>query len=154
MLITPIKKALNPAYRKFKPDHSDLEKFKIELLKCIHDIDLSDRRNESEEHLKGPIKRFFKNTFYQKNVINTKERIDLAIYLDNTAESDVGVIIEAKRPSNKNEFISEKDLNRKALHELLLYYLRERIDQKNNNIKHLIITNGIEWFFFQSGRFL
>ncbi|UWX66205.1 Eco57I restriction-modification methylase domain-containing protein [Empedobacter stercoris] len=144
---------MNPAYRKFKPLKSDIEKFKNELLNCIEAIDLSDKKNESEEHLKEPIKRFFQNTFYQKNLINTKDRIDLAIYLDETAKSDIGVIIEAKRPSNKAEFISEKNLNKKALHELLLYYLRERIDHKNNNIKHLIITNGVEWFFFKAEDF-
>ena len=153
MLSTPINKALNPAYRKFKPLNSDLQKFKAELLDCIKAIELSDQKNESEEHIKEPIKRFFKNTFYQKNLINTKERIDLAIYLDETAKSDVGVIIEAKRPSNKAEFIGEKNLNKKALHELLLYYLRERIDYKNNNIKHLVVTNGVEWFFFKAEDF-
>jgi len=153
MLSTPINKALNPAYRKFKPLHNDIEKFKAELLNCIEAIDLSDKRNESEEHLKEPIKRFLQNTFYQKNLINTKDRIDLAIYLDETANSDVGVIIEAKRPSNKAEFISEKNLNKKALQELLLYYLRERIDNKNNNIKHMVVTNGVEWFFFKAEDF-
>ena len=153
MLSTPINKALNPAFRKFKPLRNDIEKFKIELLNCIEAIDLSDQKNESEEHLKEPIKRFFQNTFYQKNLINTKDRIDLAIYLDETAKSDIGVLIEAKRPSNKAEFISEKNLNKKALHELLLYYLRERIDHKNNNIKHLIVTNGVEWFFFKAEDF-
>ncbi|MCA4777904.1 DUF7149 domain-containing protein [Empedobacter stercoris] len=148
-----ITKALNPAYRKFKPQRSDIEKFKTELVNCIDAIGISDEKGESEEHLKEPIKRFFQNTFFEKNLINTKDRIDLAIYLDSTAKSDVGVIIEAKRPSNKAEFISEKNLNKKALQELLLYYLRERIDYKNNNIKHLIVTNGFEWFFFKAEDF-
>jgi len=44
-------------------------------------------------------------------------------------------------------------LNSKALQEVLLYYLRERIDYKNNNIKHLIVTNGFEWFFFKAEDF-
>ena len=153
MISTPITKALNPAYRKFKPLRKDIENFKKELLSCIEAIALSDEKNESEEHIKEPIKRFFQNTFYQKNLINTKDRIDLAIYLDETAKSDIGVIIEAKRPSNKVEFISETNLNKKALQELLLYYLRERIDHKNNNIKHLVVTNGIEWFFFKADEF-
>ena len=153
MPVVPINKALNPAYRKFKPLRQDIDKFKTELSTCIEAIALSDRKNESEEHLKEPIKRFLNNTFYRKNLINTKERIDLAIYLDETAKSDIGVIIEAKRPSNKVEFISNKNLNKKALHELLLYYLRERVDAKNNNIKHLIVTNGVEWFFFKAEDF-
>ncbi|MGS4346422.1 Eco57I restriction-modification methylase domain-containing protein [Myroides odoratus] len=125
----------------------------MELLNCIQAIDLIDKKNESEEHLKEPIKRFFQHTFYERNLVNTKDRIDLAIYLGQHSDSDIGVLIEAKRPSNKVEFISEKSLNKKALHELLLYYLRERIDQKNNNIKHLIVTNGVEWFFFKAEDF-
>src|SRR5690606_40677714 len=101
MLSTPINKALNPAYRKFKPLKNDIEKFKIELLNCIEAIDLSDKKNESEEHLKEPIKRFFQNTFYQKNLINTKDRIDLAIYLDETAKSDIGVIIRSEEHTSE-----------------------------------------------------
>ncbi|WP_291074773.1 DUF7149 domain-containing protein [Empedobacter sp. UBA5987] len=148
-----IVKALNPAYRQFKPIRKDVDNFKSELLACLESIEISDSRNESEEHLKEPIKRFLTNTFYYKNLINTKDRIDLAIYLDNTAKSDVGVIIEAKRPSNKAEFISEANINKKALQEVLLYYLRERIDYKNNNIKQIIVTNGFEWFFFKGEDF-
>ncbi|ALU26046.1 DUF7149 domain-containing protein [Myroides odoratimimus] len=148
-----ITKALNPAYRKFKPVYNDIDKFKVALLNCLEAIEISDKQNESEEHIKEPIKLFLKSTFYQDNLINTKGRIDLAIYLGDTAKTDIGVIIEAKRPSNKAEFISKDNLNKKALQELLLYYLRERIDQKNNNIKHLIITNGLEWFFFKAEDF-
>lgn len=148
-----IVKALNPAYRQFKPIRKEVENFKSELLACLESIEISDSRNESEEHLKEPIKKFLTNTFYQKNLINTKDRIDLAIYLDKTAKSDVGVIIEAKRLSNKAEFISTNNINKKALQEVLLYYLRERIDYKNNNIKQIIVTNGIEWFFFKGEDF-
>ncbi|WP_157970224.1 type IIG restriction enzyme/methyltransferase, partial [Albibacterium indicum] len=147
------RKALNPAYKKYKPLRKDIAAFVNNLETCIASIKLSDERNESEEHLKSPIKRFFENTFYSKNEINTKERIDLAIYLGKDASSNVGVALEAKRPSNKSEFISPTALNKKALQELLLYYLRERVDYKNNNIKHLIVTNGFEWFFFKAEDF-
>ncbi|MFY8186338.1 MAG: DUF7149 domain-containing protein [Flavobacterium sp.] len=152
MQIKP-QKALNPAYRKHKPLRSDVSHFFEALKTCMASILLSDQKGESEEHLKEPMKQFFQNTFYQENLINTKDRIDLAIYLDKTAKSDVGVIIEAKRPSNKAEFLSVNNLNKKALQELLLYYLRERLDGKNNNIKHLIATNGFEWFLFKAEDF-
>ncbi|PCI09973.1 MAG: restriction endonuclease [Flavobacteriaceae bacterium] len=36
---------------------------------------------------------------------------------------------------------------------MLLYYLRERLDNNNNNIKHLIATNGYEWYLFKSEDF-
>lgn len=146
-------KALNPAYIKHSPSKQELEVFKEKLGKCISAVKLSDEISESEEHTKSHFKDFFSSTFYNKNYINTKGKIDLAIYLDETVNSDVGVLIEAKRPSNKFEFLTENNLNKKALHELLLYYFRERIDLKNNNIKHLIATNGYEWFLFKAEDF-
>lgn len=148
-----IRKSINPAYRKHKPSREEVNHFFSELKQCIDTIKLSDEKNESEEHIKEPIKSFFHNTFYKENLINTKDRIDLAIYLGKDAKSDIGVIIEAKKPSNKAEFITESNLNKKALQELLLYYLRERLDNKNNNLKHLITTNGYEWFLFKAEDF-
>uniref|UniRef100_UPI002589F923 type IIG restriction enzyme/methyltransferase n=1 Tax=uncultured Chryseobacterium sp. TaxID=259322 RepID=UPI002589F923 len=132
---------------------SEVENFSENLKSCIEAINLVDTKNESEEHLKSPIKKFLSSTFYKDNEINTKDRIDLAVYLDKDANSDVGIIIEAKKPSNKSEFPTITQLNKKGFQEILLYYLRERVDHKNNNIKHLIITNGFEWFFFKASDF-
>ena len=112
-----------------------------------------DSKGESEEHLKSPITKFLSSTFYKDNEINTRERIDLAIYLGADSSSDIGVLLEAKKPSNKSEFPKKEKLNCKAIQELLLYYLKERIDYKNNNIKHLVITNGFEWYFFKAEDF-
>lgn len=150
---TNTRKALNPAYRKHKPLRKDVNKFVDELNQCLANVKHSDDNGESEEHIKSHFIQFFSNTFYTENYINTKERIDLAIYTGKTAKSDVSVIIEAKKPSNKSEFLTETNLNRKALQELLLYYLRERVDNKNNNIKHLIATNGYEWYLFKAEDF-
>jgi hypothetical protein len=147
------RKALNPAYRKHKPLRKEVQHFTSQLKECINAVKLSDDNGESEEHIKSHFTAFFKTTFYQKNYINTKDRIDLAIYTDEKSTSDVGVIIEAKKPSNKAEFLRKDNLNRKALQELLLYYLRERLDNNNNNIKHLIATNGYEWYLFNSEDF-
>ncbi|MDM8173662.1 Eco57I restriction-modification methylase domain-containing protein [Olivibacter sp. 47] len=150
---TDFRKALNPAYKKFKPLKKDVDDFVEKLEQCIETIKFIDQKGESEEHLKSPIRKFLEATFYNQHEINTKGRIDLAIYLGRDAKSDIGVVIEAKRPSNKAEFPTNANLNKKALQELLLYYLRERVDHKNNNIKHLIITNGLEWFLFKGEDF-
>lgn len=150
---TNTRKALNPAYRKHKPLRKDVNQFVEALKQCIQIVKHSDDTGESEEHIKSHFNQFFKNTFYKDNYINTKKNIDLAIYTGETAKSDVGVIIEAKKPSNKSEFLTETNLNRKALQELLLYYLRERLDNENNNIKHLVATNGYEWFLFKAEDF-
>src|SRR5690554_5290540 len=123
MNITNTRKAINPAYRKHKPLRNEVNNFIEHLKECIDTITYSDQQNESEEHIKEPIKKFLQATFYGENLINTRDRIDLAIYLGKNAKSNVGVLIEAKKPSNRSEFLTPENINRKALHELLLYYL-------------------------------
>ena len=46
--------------------------------------------------------------------------------------------------------LTKDKINVKAFHELVLYYLRERITLKNIEIKHLIATNINEWFIFDA----
>mgnify|MGYP003523641905 FL=1 len=82
---TSTRKALNPAYRKHKPLRKEVTTFIEKLNECIEAVKLSDEKGESEEHIKSHFKDFFTNTFYKDNYINTKDRIDLAIYLDSTA---------------------------------------------------------------------
>jgi hypothetical protein len=144
------RKALNKAYLKVKPNRTEIEGFKTNL------IQLLDRTNEteSEEFHKNLVIDFLKKTYYDPNhFINTKGRNDLVIHNGNNATSTVGVIIEAKKPTNKAEMISTKKLNAKAFQELVLYYLRERITHKNLEVKHLIATNINEWFIFDSNLF-
>ena len=148
-----LQQALNPAYRKLKPNRKEVNSFIKALKACLQAVEISDQNNESEEHIKSHLQSFFKSTFYNEHYINTKDRIDLAIYLGNSAKSNIGVLLEAKRLSNKAEFPSPQNFNKKAVQELLLYYLRERIDQQNNNIKQLIATNGKEWFLFKGEDF-
>lgn len=144
------KKALNKAFLKIKPNRSQIEIFKSNLIKLIGKIDEIER----EENQKTHVRDFLRDTYYIENhEINTKNTIDLVIHHGKNNKSDVGVIIEAKRPSKVSEMITLNDINRKALHELLLYYFRERITEKNLNIKHLIVTNVYEWFIFDESIF-
>lgn len=139
------KKALNKAFLKVKPNREDIERFKanlIHLLDCINDT-------ESEEFHKNLVSDFLKNTWYSPgHFINTKGRNDLVIHNGAKAENTVGVIIETKSPVNRAEMVSNTKLNTKAFQELVLYYLRERITNKNTEVKHLVITNIYEWFIF------
>jgi len=137
------KKSLNKAYLKEKVGRADIELFKKNL------SNLFDRINEeeSEEHLKNLVSDFLKDTWYKDLYeINTKGRQDLVIHSGKTSKEPVGVILEVKRPSNKIEMMSESKPNTKAMHELILYYLRERIDLKNIDIKYLAVTNIFEWY--------
>jgi adenine-specific DNA-methyltransferase len=75
------------------------------------------------------------------------------LFITEITQSSVGVIIEAKKPTNKAEMITTKKLNAKAFQELVLYYLRERITHKNLEVKHLVATNINEWFIFDATHF-
>ncbi|MDX1762165.1 MAG: type II restriction endonuclease, partial [Christiangramia sp.] len=144
------RKALNKAFLKVKPNRSRIESFKENL------IQLLDRTNdtESEEFHKNLVTDFLKKTYYDPDhFINTKGRNDLVIHNGKKAKSPVGVIIEAKKPTNRTEMISRERLNVKAFQELVLYYLRERISQKNLEVKYLVATNINEWFIFDANLF-
>ncbi len=144
------RKALNKAFLKVKPNRTEIEGFKTNL------ITLLERTNdtESEEFHKNLVSDFLKDTYYKQNhFINTKGRNDLVIHNGQNANSTVGVIIEAKKPTNKAEMITTKKLNAKAFQELVLYYLRERITHKNLEVKHLVATNINEWFIFDATLF-
>ena len=97
--------------------------------------------------MKNVISDFLKDTWYKDlHEINTKDRNDLVIHTGKTTKEPVGVILEVKKPSNKTEMISASKSNTKAMHELILYYLRERTVHNNIDIKYLVITNIYEWY--------
>ncbi len=142
--------ALNKAFIKVKPTRTEIETFKINLIQLLDRID----DKESEEFHKNLVADFLKKTYYEPNYfINTKGRNDQVIHNGNDAKTSVGVIIEAKKPTNKAEMISRTNLNAKAFQELVLYYLRERITHKNIEVKHLVATNINEWFIFNATTF-
>jgi len=144
------KKALNKAFLKVKPVRDDIEKFKANLIVLLD----GSNDTESEEFHKNLVSDFLKKTYYDPNhSINTKGRNDLVIHNGVKADSTVGVIIEAKKPTNSAEMPKGKDLSSKAMQELVLYYLRERITLKNLEVKHLVVANIYEWYIFDAQEF-
>ena len=74
-----------------------------------------------------------------------KSEIDLALLKNNNVE----VIIEAKKPSNKEEMFSPENVNCRALHECILYYLRERDENlltPNTSLTYIIITDFYQFY--------
>jgi len=144
------RQALNKAYLKAKPTRIQIEQFKAQLTTLLEHTNA----HESEEHHKNLVSDFLKKTYYDPHYfINTKDRKDLVIHTGSKPDSTVGVIIEAKKPTNKSEMPTRENLNAKAFHELLYYYLQERITHNNLELKHLIITNIHEWYIFDAHRF-
>ncbi len=152
MLLNPLKlrKSLNKAYLRLKPERRQIDGFKSNLDILFTQIN----EQESEEFHKNLISHFLKKTYYDPEYfINTKERSDLVIHTGISAKSTVGVIIETKKPTNKSEMLRIDNINTKAFHELILYYLRERVKYNNINLKYIVATNIYEWFIFDGSLF-
>jgi len=148
-LATP-EKSLGKAHLKQSLKRDQIELFKANLTRMFERI----RVDEHEEHLKNIVSDFLKDTWYKHtNEINTSGRADLAIHNGTTSASSVGVLIEVKRPGNKNEMITPERPNAKALHELMHYYMQERYIKDNKEIRHLIVCNIHEWYIFDAADF-
>ncbi|WP_187942434.1 Eco57I restriction-modification methylase domain-containing protein [Helicobacter pylori] len=102
---------------------------------------------ENENHHNDAFNDLLKGVFKYK--VKPTEKIDSAILNEN---NEVEVIIEFKALKNPNEFIKKGDLNVKAFHESLLYYLRER-KEGNNNLKHLILATIKELYIIDANEF-
>lgn len=137
--------AVNKLYLKQHIGKAEIIGFKEAMRKMLRNVNA----DESEEHNKNLVMEFLSNAFYKNiNAINTKGKTDAAIYESpDSLNSDVLVLIEAKGPG-RPDMAKRTELNCKALHELILYYIREEEYQHNTKIKHLIITNCYEWFVF------
>ena len=155
-LVTQTPKKALKAFLKQKPLRIEIDVFKTNLIVLLDKISVIEKRptDESEEHLKNDLRDFLRDTYYREtNAINTKDKKDLVIHLGKTTDSEVGVIIEAKRPTNTNEMVTADNPNKKALHELILYYLDERNQAENNQLKQLVMTNVNEWFIIDANYF-
>lgn len=154
LAITKLKKALNPAYRKQQVLRSDMEHFKLQLRTLLERLNPA----ESEENAKQHLTAFLKDAFYGKDfLIATKGRADLVVHTGPKSTSQPGVLVETKRPQAEGQTASDMIRadrpNVKALHELILYFLRERVEHQNTDLKYLIATDVYQWFIFDAADF-
>ncbi|WP_120900843.1 class I SAM-dependent DNA methyltransferase [Helicobacter pylori] len=119
----------------------------MEAFKTAFDAFLETNPQENENHQNDAFNDLLKGVFKYK--VKPTKRIDSAILNDN---DKVEVIIEFKALKNPNEFIKKGDLNVKALHESLFYYLIER-KNGNNNLKHLILATIKELYIIDANEF-
>jgi adenine-specific DNA-methyltransferase len=154
LILNEIYKALNKAYLKQDLFHEQIAILKTNLKLLLDKSNIAENKNEYEEHFKNLVSEFLKETFYRnKYEININKRKDLVIHNGKSSSNSIGIIIEAKRPSNHTEMISINNPNCKALHELILYYFEERNKNNNVEVKHLIANNIYEWFVFDENEF-
>ena len=125
----------------------DINLFRDSLKRLLNEIN----EDETEEFNKNLVIHFLRYSLYSDRhfLVNTYGRTDLAIYVDAaTQEEHPVVLFEVKGPS-RPDMVSHDNMNKKAMHELVLYYLIEEVEKKNNDIKHLIITDCRQFFIFE-----
>ncbi|AFM05887.1 Eco57I restriction endonuclease [Bernardetia litoralis DSM 6794] len=142
--------SLNQAYRKEHVEAKEFERFADALEKLLEEME-----KQRENNTQFLMADFLKDAYYKNlHAINPSadSDIDTVIHHQDTQKSPVGVMIENKKP-NSNEFITKDDFNKKSFHQLIYYYLIERIEEKNIEIKNLVITDVYEWFIFDENQF-
>ncbi len=129
------------------PNTNYPSKEQLEAFKTAFDAFLETNPQENENHHNDAFNDLLKGVFKYK--VKPTKKIDSAILNDN---GKVEVIIEFKALKNPNEFIKKDNLNVKALHESLFYYLIER-KNGNNNLKHLILATIKELYIIDANEF-
>lgn len=147
LTLQKINKSLSPSFRALKPKRDEVDKFKASFSQYFKVTDSS----ESEENLKIHLMDFLKKHFSPDHLIEPQGNIDCVIRTGKK-NTPAGILFEVKRLVNSQEMISKDNINKKALHELVLYYMRERHDG-NTDIKYLIICNEYEFHIFEADQF-
>ena len=149
-LLKELNEALNPKYREVKIPFEELRQFAAaigQFLQQQHESDV-------EGVLRTNLRDLLRDTFYKGFVMRTEAgRYDLTI--QETNDAPIKVLFELKRPDAKIEMCTKDDLNKKALQELVYYYMKEREKDNGGNVYlcHLLITNGNEFFLFEAKEF-
>ncbi|OOQ35007.1 type IIG restriction enzyme/methyltransferase [Helicobacter pylori] len=129
------------------PNTNHPSKEQLKAFETAFNAFLETNPQENENHQNDAFNDLLKGVFKYK--VKPTKKIDSAILNDN---DKVEVIIEFKALKNPNEFIKKGDLNVKALHESLLYYLIER-KEGNNNLKRLILGTIKELYIIDANEF-
>lgn len=131
----------------FQPDSTTVEKFKLDLRTYFHAID-GDAR---EENLKFHLMKFLNLIFAPVHTVEQHESIDFVIR-SGGRKTKPAVLFEIKREKNSTDMIQHGDINRKAFHEVVLYYMRERLNG-NTDIRKIVIGTEYDLYVFDATEF-
>lgn len=143
-------KFFNPLYKKQKI----LDKEMAEFEKLVKSYQTNLRKNihQNEDSLVANVLNPFLQSLHFDTIIKDKQKgkseVDLAIQKD----ENVKIIVEAKKQGN-DEMITLYDFNRKALHESILYYFRQKQRGDENVINFIVITDFYHFYFFRAKEF-
>ena len=144
-----VKDFINQYFYRYKILENEFEKFKESLTNYIEELEK--HKNQNEDFLVANcLSPFFKKLNFEtkiKSKMKGKSEIDLSIIKN----SNIQIIIEAKKPNDK-DFFGFDNPNCKALHEAILYYFRIR-EENNFSIKYIILTDFYKFYIFEAKEF-
>ena len=142
--------ALDLAYRRQKTARPALLAFEAARLALLTELDAT----KDEPDMVQPLSRFLHAAGLHGYYLNSHGKRDLVMRTGPAATDPFGVLFELKHRKNPGEMVRPDNLNRKALHELLLYYFQERTsEQQLPELRQLVITTGYDWFIFDAHEF-
>jgi type II restriction/modification system DNA methylase subunit YeeA len=143
---------ISSLFSKRSIEKDKFEQFEKSLKNYIDKVAEQYEQNQSEPNIvTNALKPFFDSMGYtsESYTQDGQSGIDLAIKNQNGTPA---VIIEAKKNKNTNEFLINTDVNKKAFHEAVLYFMRER-EKGNISIFHIIITDFYQFYIFDAKDF-
>lgn len=136
----------NILLKQYEPAKNEYDNF----LQALKELNSSIDKDGREGYNEGCILKFLSKAFYDTSVHKDKKGdIDLVI----STESKVRVILEAKKVDSAEFPKVDGNINVKALQETVYYYLQESNGKGNKSVSRIVITDGIEWFVFDSKDF-
>ena len=113
------------------------------------------RKSPSEDDVRSRVKDFFVSNEIcpASNIVMEDKRVDIS--LRSRDGKYIASLIEIKHPSNP-EMLRTTDGNRKALHEIVWYFMNEVFldgEIRNQKLETLVVTDGLQWFLFSSEDF-
>lgn len=131
----------------FQPDVDELTKFVSGLKSYFEAIDT----DASEENLKFHLMGLLKQLYTPQHSVEQHKSIGFVIRTG-SKKSKPAVLFEFKRESNHSEMIRPNDLNRKAMHEAVLYFMQERTEG-NTDIRKVVICTEFDLYVFDAMEF-
>lgn len=141
---------ISPLLSKKSVTTSDIEKFNKATQSYLSELEKQRIAKQSEPNIvSNALKPYFENLSYVAQSYSQKGQsgMDLALMLEHSP----CVIIEAK-VFESPAMITKRDINKKALHEAILYFMRER-HKGNKTLYHVIVTDFYNWFVFDAKDF-
>ncbi len=135
----------NKSYKSFEPAEKEFAAF----LNNVNNW-LSANANPTESDVVKHINELLQILNYGNDVKNnsqTQKKSSSHADIEIVRDGQVQVIIETKKISNVNEMPSKKSICSKALYECIWYYYNRKTILETYNIKHFVITDGVNYFF-------